>query len=791
MPYEHYYLRKYKSYLIIKQNRAEKTKPRRKTKPRVWEEISKGESEKYYGRAGVDMSETERYKLQPGLSPAGAWAFALGTSIGWGSLVVTANTYLAEAGPLGSTLGMVVGAVIMLIISKNYAYMMECYPECGGAYAFSREVFGYDHGFLAAWFLILTYLAMLWANATALPLFARYFLGDMFHIGRMYSLFGYDVYFGEALLSIAAIILVAFLCIHQRKVMSVCMLGMAIFFTAAITICFIAGIAGRGQGLSFTPAYVPENGLPLRQIVRIAAISPWAFIGFEIISHGTEEFTFHKNKSFRVLVTAVVSSTLLYIFVTLLSVTAYPSQYGSWLEYIRDLGSLSGMDGLPAFYAARHYLGSHGVWILILALLCLILTSFIGNITALSRLLFAMGRDKVIPKRFGTLNRHGVPAHAILVVAIVSSVVPFLGRTAIGWIVDVTTLGATLIYGIVSAATMKLAGARKDRLEERCGLVGLVIMVCFGVYLLVPNLFVAGSMAPESYFLFVVWSVLGFIFFRMVLRRDKEKHFGQSIIVWIALLSLILFVSLVWMNQSIMSATNEGLSNIEAYFEQNGIADLHSEIVAQQMMNIRRISARSIIVVVALFATSLVILVNNYALMSRKARESENELGRVWDMANTDPLTGVKSKRAFTEKESHVDGEISGGQAGPFALAVCDVNGLKLVNDTLGHKAGDEMIKNACHMICKLFRHSPVYRIGGDEFAVFLAGQDYENREKLLQTLHEMSVAHISTGEVVVSGGYADFEPGKDTNMHAVFERADARMYTEKKALKAMGAATR
>ena len=84
------------------------------------------------------------------LSPMGAWAFAIGTSVGWGSLVVTANTYLAQAGPAGSVLGLALGAVIMGVISLNYAYLMRSYPDAGGAHAYAREVFGYDYGFITA-----------------------------------------------------------------------------------------------------------------------------------------------------------------------------------------------------------------------------------------------------------------------------------------------------------------------------------------------------------------------------------------------------------------------------------------------------------------------------------------------------------------------------------------------------------------------------------------------------------------------------------------------------------------
>ena len=375
------------------------------------------------------MDIQTRKSLTRNLSPIGAWAFALGTSIGWGSLVVTANTYLAQAGPVGSVIGLVLGAIIMLVVCQNYAYMMSCYPDAGGVYSFCRECFGYDHGFLAAWFLMLTYLAMLWANATSLPLFARYFLGDIFRFGRMYELFGYGVYLGEALLSVAFILAAAFLCARSKNVAARLMIGMVLLFVVGIVLCFCGAAIHLTD--NWSPAFVTGK-VPLGQIVKIAVISPWAFIGFESISHSTEEFSFPQSRFFRVLAVSVAAATLLYVFVTMLSVTAYPPEYGSWLEYIRDLDHLSGTKALPAFYAAEYYLGGAGIWILMASLLALILTSLIGNITALSRLFYALGRDGVLPSSLGELNRHGVPGKAIGLIALVSALVPFLGRTAIG-----------------------------------------------------------------------------------------------------------------------------------------------------------------------------------------------------------------------------------------------------------------------------------------------------------------------------------------------------------------------
>ena len=214
---------------------------------------------------------TSEKHLSANLSPLGAWAFSIGVSIGWGSLVVTSNTYLAEAGPLGSVVGMLLGALVMLLMSRNYAYMIGQCPEAGGTYAYARDVFGYDHGFLCAWFLALTYLAMFWANATALPLFSRYFLGAVFEFGRMYTLFGYDVYLGEVLLTLAAILLVTALCIRWRKVAMYAMMAMVLFFVAGIVFCFVVTLGGH-KG-SFEPYFVPDSHA-LSQVLNIAVISP-------------------------------------------------------------------------------------------------------------------------------------------------------------------------------------------------------------------------------------------------------------------------------------------------------------------------------------------------------------------------------------------------------------------------------------------------------------------------------------------------------------------------------------
>jgi diguanylate cyclase (GGDEF)-like protein len=122
-------------------------------------------------------------------------------------------------------------------------------------------------------------------------------------------------------------------------------------------------------------------------------------------------------------------------------------------------------------------------------------------------------------------------------------------------------------------------------------------------------------------------------------------------------------------------------------------------------------------------------------------------------------------------------------------VVVFDINNLKVTNDTLGHEAGDELIKSACAIICKQFKHSPVFRIGGDEFAAILKGSDFENREDLFREFTAKIDENNKNGGVVVAGGMAVFDPKLDDNYTDVFMRADHQMFERKEQLKASKAA--
>lgn len=167
--------------------------------------------------------------------------------------------------------------------------------------------------------------------------------------------------------------------------------------------------------------------------------------------------------------------------------------------------------------------------------------------------------------------------------------------------------------------------------------------------------------------------------------------------------------------------------------------------------------------------------------------ELQKKLDNVIYMANRDALTGVKNKNSYAMTEADLNRQIEAGEKLKFAIIVCDVNNLKIVNDTYGHKAGDEYIRAACVIVCKIFKRSPVYRVGGDEFVALLKGDDYENRVYLFEELRTQVEINREEGRVVLACGLAEYNSTTDKTVASVFERADNQMYEHKKMLKESG----
>ena len=165
-------------------------------------------------------------------------------------------------------------------------------------------------------------------------------------------------------------------------------------------------------------------------------------------------------------------------------------------------------------------------------------------------------------------------------------------------------------------------------------------------------------------------------------------------------------------------------------------------------------------------------------------------IGDLNSLAYGDALTSVRNKSAFDIHVRQIQKRVDDANDRPeFAIGIFDCDNLKAINDSYGHDKGDMYLKNSSHLICRVFQHSPVYRIGGDEFAVILQNEDYKKRNELARYFNEKSaeICAFANGQwekISVAMGFAVYDARIDKTVEDVIRRADRLMYENKRAKK-------
>ncbi len=162
--------------------------------------------------------------------------------------------------------------------------------------------------------------------------------------------------------------------------------------------------------------------------------------------------------------------------------------------------------------------------------------------------------------------------------------------------------------------------------------------------------------------------------------------------------------------------------------------------------------------------------------------EQNGSSGRSHPEGVVDVLLVIRGKQAYAEAEARLNRLIHDKRQPPFAVVLFDVNDLQNVNEVSGQECGDQYLRDACKLVCDTFKHSPVFRVGDDEFAVVSSGSDYERIDELLRRVGNHNVEASRAGGVVIACGMSRFD--NDDCVAAVFERADKNMHANKQSLK-------
>lgn len=590
------------------------------------------------------------------LSPAAAWALAFGSAVGWGAFVMPGTTFLPVAGPLGTLLGIVVGALVMGVIALNYHFLMQRHPDAGGAYAYVKELCNHDHAFLCAWFLVLTYAAIAWANATALALIGRTMFHGVFCFGFHYGFAGWEVWGGELLLSAGALVVAGALLAHAKRWAARVQLVLAVVLAAGAAVALGAVLWKSGGGLAaLAPAFPAGGKRALPQVLGIVALAPWAYVGFESVSHSVEGFRFSRRLAGWVMGAALAVSAFAYAALAAVAASplARPEGVAGWPQHVAALDSYPGVAGMPVFNAVENALGRPGAVLLAVATLAAVFTGLLGMLTAASRLINAMARDELLPAWLGKLTRGKSPAAAVWLLVAVSCLVPFAGRTAIGWIVDVTTIGASVAYGYVSWCALVASHQHgESRLYAATGIAGVLAAVAFAVYCLVPHLMSVVTFATDSYLILAVWGILGSLVFRHLLVHDKTGRLGKSTVVWLALLLLVFFASHMWVRLATYHIADDVVTEVGAHYA----AEASHEALApddpfllQQEDTIEDALTRYHLVQLAMVVLALGVMFSIYAVIARREHAAAKAKDYFFSTISHDIRTPINAIVGFTE----------------------------------------------------------------------------------------------------------------------------------------------
>ena len=483
------------------------------------------------------------------LSVVDVWAMAFGCMVGWGVFAMPGTTFLPVAGPLGTTLSMLIGMVIMLVIASNLSYMMGRSAVTGGIYAYTKEAFGRDHAFLSSWFLCLSYLTIVFLNGTALFFIVRTLFSDAAQSGIHYTVSGHPIYLGEALISVLVLAGTGILFVAAKPALQRIntVLSVVLFAGIAVTAAFCLPHALANGALSAFGTSGVNNGYAVFSLVILA---PWAYVGFEVTAFDTAHFRFSIKNSKKVLFVSILVAAFAYIAMALVSIASVPDGFSTWQEYIAGLENTSGVVSVPTFYVARAIMGPAGLVVMTLTAVAAILTGIIGGYRATTRVLSTMAEDRILSEKFSKTT------YSIVFIMVLSILLSLLGRNTLNWFVDLTSFGAIVAFGYSSAAAWKIAKAEGDRRTMATGLVGTALSVVLAVVQLVPRLAAMEAMGSEAFLLLSLWCLLGFVFYwRTVIRSTLTEYSGMSASE-IVLFALLVYSALMWMAKKIAAGEN-------------------------------------------------------------------------------------------------------------------------------------------------------------------------------------------------------------------------------------------
>lgn len=448
-------------------------------------------------------------QVKKSLKKFDVFVLAFGAMIGWG-WVVLSSQWIKSAGTLGAVIAFVIGGAVVLFIGLVYSELTSAIPQNGGVLLFCLRGLGYKSAYICTWSIILGYISVIAFEVVALPTVLQYIFPG-FVKGYLYTIAGSDVYLTWIIVGVAASVFIAVINILGAETAA----GLQKFFT--IILLVIGLILAVGSAVSGDP----KNMQPLftdsyKGVIAVAVMTPFMFVGIDIIPQSAEEMNIPFKKIGQILLLSVAMATVWYVMIIVSVSNALDN------EALAST-SLAAADAMSMAFNGSTIASK----VLIFGGLAGIVTSWNAFYIGASRALCSMSRKGMLPKFLSELHpKYKTPYKAIIFICAVTSLAAVFGNNMIVWLADSGGFAVVVTYIFV---TMAFLGLRKKepnlnrpfKVKNWRLLFAVSIVLCTALLAMYMP-FAPAALRSYEWGIIIAWAVLGIIMYLFAVQKNKN-----------------------------------------------------------------------------------------------------------------------------------------------------------------------------------------------------------------------------------------------------------------------------
>lgn len=457
-----------------------------------------------------------------------AWdilVIAFGAMIGWGWVVSTGG-WIEKGGVIGAALGFAIGGIMIFFVGLTYAELTAAMPQCGGEHVFSYWAMGSTGSFICTWMIVLGYVSVACFEACAFPTIITY-LWPGFLKGYMYTVAGFDIYASWLITAIVIAFLIMLINIIGAKTAAILQTVLTCIIGGAGILLIVASVInGTVDNLDGQIFAGTTTGVNIKAIIGVAAMSPFYFIGFDVIPQAAEEINVPPKKIGNILILSVVLAVIFYAFVII--AVGFVMNPGDIIASQEATGLVTA-DAMAAAFNTKIM-----AKVIIVGGMCGIVTSWNSFLLGGSRAMYSMAESYMIPKFFAKLHpKHKTPVNALILIGILTMLAPFAGRKMLVWISDAGNFGCCFAYCMVALSFMILRKKEPDMprpYKVPCykffGTMAVIMSGFMVAMYCIPGS--GGNLILQEWLMVLGWSALGVVFY-VVCKVKYKESFGTLV----------------------------------------------------------------------------------------------------------------------------------------------------------------------------------------------------------------------------------------------------------------------